>query len=162
MPQLEFATYAAQIFWLAVIFVLLYIFLSRKSLPVILEVLHNRQSRIAGDIKKAENLRAEAEAAEVDFTTAISEARQKASKVLSEAKAKVTAEETTRSAKIEKTFASHNKDSENRMLTLRKDSLSKIVPVAAQAASLMTEKLIGKKIDQKQAEEIALKISNSI
>ena len=38
----------------------------------------------------------------------------------------------------------------------------KIVPIAAQAASMMLEKLIGEKIENKKLEQIALKISGSL
>jgi F-type H+-transporting ATPase subunit b len=162
MPQLEFATYASQIFWLAVIFLMLYIFLSKKSLPAVMEVLHNRESRISGDITRAENMRAEAEAAQLDLTTSLLEARQKSANLLHEAKDKIIEEEAARSAKLEKHFASQSKDSENKMAALREESIGKIVPIAAQAASMMLEKLIGEKIENKKLEQIALKISGSL
>ena len=161
MPQLEFATYAAQIFWLAVVFVMLYLYLSKGPLPTIMDVLHNRQSRIASDLKKAESLKREAEAAAEDFTSVIQESRTSASRMLSESKAKAAKEEAERNAKIEQSFIQRNKDAEQRVISLRKEATEKLVPVAASAAALMAEKLIGTKIDLKHAEDIALKLSKA-
>lgn len=160
MPQLEFATYAAQIFWLAVIFGLLYFYLSKVSLPVIREVLHNRQSRISGDLKKAETLKKEAEEAEEDFTSVITNARQKASKILSDAKTKIDAEEASRNAKMEQNFAHQTKEAEHRMVLLKEKAVTAFIPIAAEAALMMSEKLLGKKIaDLGHAEKIAANIS---
>ncbi len=162
MPQLEFATYASQIFWLAVVFVILYFYLAKSSLPVIREVLQNRQSRIAGDLKKAETLKQEAEAASEDFTSAIAGARQRAHALISEAKAKIDAEEAARNAKIEQNFAHQNKEAEQRVVTLRKEATAKLVPIAASAAALMAEKMLGVKIDSAHAESVALEISKEL
>lgn len=162
MPQLEFATYASQIFWLAVIFAVLYIFLARVSLPVIFGVLNNRQSLISENLKKAENLKNDAKAAEVDFTTVISDARRKASLTLSAAKAKIASEEVMRNAEFEKTFLNQSKDSERKMSALRKEAVENLIPVVSQSASMIAEKLIGIKFDKKHAEKLAMEISNSI
>lgn len=162
MPQLEFSTFAAQIFWLSIIFTILYIYLSRGPLPVIMEVLHSRQSRIASDLQKAESLKMEAEAAEEDFTSAIAEARQNASKILNNAKVKVALEEASRNAKMEQNFAHQNKEAEQRVVMLRKEAIAKLVPIAASAAALMAEKLIDTKVDLAHAQSIALDISKEI
>jgi len=162
MPQLEFATYASQIFWLAIIFAILYIYLAKGSLPVIREVLHNRQSRISSDLQKAESLKEQAEAAEEDFTTVIAEARQKAHHLLADEKARIDAEEAARNAKIEQNFAQQNKEAENRVALLRKEAAAKLVPIAAEAAVLMVEKLVGTKVEIKRAETIAREISEEL
>lgn len=162
MPQLEFSTFAAQIFWLAIIFTGLYIYLSRGPLLAIMEVLHTRHSRMSGDLKKAASLKEEAEAAEEDFTSAIAEARQKASKILHNAKAALAIEEATRNAKIEQNFVRQNKEAEQRVLQFRRESVAKLVPMVADAAVVAAEKLIGIKVDAAYAESVALKISKEI
>lgn len=162
MPQLEIATYASQIFWLAVIFVMLYIYLSRSSLPVIREVLQNRQSRIAGDLKKAETLKQDAEAASEDFTSVIAASRQRAHALIGDAKAKIAAEEAARNAKIDQNFAHQNKEAEIRVVVLRKEATEKLIPVAAAAAALMAEKMLGVTVDSAHAQSVALKVSKEI
>lgn len=159
MPQLEFITYASQIFWLAVVFSILYVYLSKGPLPVIREVLHNRQSRITADLKKAESLKEEAEATENDFTAVIATARNSAHRLISEARTSIEGKEAARAAKIEQNFAQQNKEAEHRVVVLRKEAIDKLVPVAADAAVLMAEKLLGTSVDKSRALEIAREIS---
>ena len=60
MPQFaQVDTFASQIFWLVVSFAILYILLSKVVIPRISTVLENRQQKIASDLKRAEEARAE-------------------------------------------------------------------------------------------------------
>ena len=59
LPQLDIATYASQIFWLTVTFVVLYFLVAKIAMPRIAEVLEGRQERIEDDLDKAETLKKE-------------------------------------------------------------------------------------------------------
>ena len=78
MPQLDFSTFGNQIFWLVVTLVAIYLILDRIALPRIAEVLAERQDRITGDIAAAEDLKAQALAAEEAYNKALAEARTEA------------------------------------------------------------------------------------
>ena len=56
MPQLDFATYPNQIFWLLIALVAIYFLLSRVALPRIGAVLAERQGTITNDVAAAEEL----------------------------------------------------------------------------------------------------------
>lgn len=78
MPQFDPTYFAAQIFWLTVIFVGLYLVLSRMVLPRIGGVLQERADRIANDLAKAERMRTEAEKVRGSMEQALQDARNKA------------------------------------------------------------------------------------
>ena len=78
------------------------------------------------------------------------------------AKAKMAAEEATRNAKLEQNFARQNKEADQRAAIIRKEATASLIPVAAGAAALMAEKLIGSKVDSGHALEVASQISKSI
>ena len=63
MPQLDPTTFAPQLFWLVVTFVLLYLVMWKLVIPKIGEILQDRQIRIDNDLDKADHLKIEAEAA---------------------------------------------------------------------------------------------------
>jgi len=72
MPQLDITTFAPQIFWLAVSFVVLYVLMSRLALPRIGAILAARSGQIEGDLDAARRLKAEAEAAVAAYEKALS------------------------------------------------------------------------------------------
>ena len=61
LPQLDYASYPSQIFWLAVSFVLLYIIVSRIALPRISQILQRRMRNIDADYSAARKYRREVE-----------------------------------------------------------------------------------------------------
>ena len=74
MPQLDPHSYASQLFWLAVFFVLVFLFLRFIGLPRVTAIIDERAKRIGGDIASAELLREQASGAEKtrDLTTSAS------------------------------------------------------------------------------------------
>ena len=62
MPQLDFATFPTQIFWLCITFLLLYLVMWKVVIPRISGVLEERQSRVENDLERAEQLQLEAKA----------------------------------------------------------------------------------------------------
>jgi F-type H+-transporting ATPase subunit b len=152
MPQLDFATYASQIFWLAVTFGLLYLIMARSALPTVREVLQNRQSRITDDLRKAEKLKNEAEAAEADFTSVIKNSRSKASLLLNGVRQKAAKEADRRNEKLDETFARQAKEAEHRVDVLRKEVTEEMAPIVIDSAKSMLKKLIDVNVDTKTVE----------
>ncbi|MBH68720.1 MAG: F0F1 ATP synthase subunit B' [Rhodospirillaceae bacterium] len=78
LPQLDIGTYASQIFWLIVSFIVLYFLISKFAIPRIAEVLEERQERIADDLDKAETLKKEAYQVRIEYEKALTTARERA------------------------------------------------------------------------------------
>src|SRR5690606_13456906 len=78
MPQLDISTAPSQLFWLAVTFALLYWLLSRKALPRVTDILEARQGRIAADLDRAAEIRADAEQALERYEQMLQEAHASA------------------------------------------------------------------------------------
>ena len=153
MPQLEFATFASQIFWLATTFVILWIIMSRSAIPTIREVLQNRQTRISEDLRKAEKLKEEAESAEADFTSVIVNARSKASTMLSKVRDQADEEAESRNAKLDETFARHARESEHRIEVIKKEAIEQMTPVTIEVTQEILKKLINVKVDKAKVEK---------
>ena len=60
MPQLDPSTFATQLVWLIITFLILYLILWKSALPRIASILQDRQERIDNDLEKAEKLKKEA------------------------------------------------------------------------------------------------------
>jgi F-type H+-transporting ATPase subunit b len=84
LPQFDTSTFARQLFWLTLTFVFMYLAFSRKTLPAISRVLDMRRNHLAADLKKAENLKQQAEGVRGEYEAAIAKAQSDAQKVVAD------------------------------------------------------------------------------
>jgi len=82
MPQLNPEFFVSQLFWLAVTFVFLLIFLWRISLPRISNVLEKRERKINEDLTEAKELQVEAEKIQDKIENQLKQARSDASEMI--------------------------------------------------------------------------------
>lgn len=143
MPQLDFATFPNQIFWLVVTLVVLYLILSRVALPRIAGVLADRQGVITNDIAAAEELKNKAEAAEKSFNQAIADARADAAKIVAEARAAIQVDLNKASAKADAEIAARVAESEVRIGEVRAGALAAVDAVAKDTAVALVAALGG-------------------
>jgi F-type H+-transporting ATPase subunit b len=92
MPQLDFATFPNQIFWLLVTLVVIYFVLSKVALPRISSVLAERSGTIMNDISAAEELKLKAKDAENAYNQALAEAKAEAQRISGEANVAIQAD----------------------------------------------------------------------
>jgi F-type H+-transporting ATPase subunit b len=82
MPQLDPHSYASQLFWLAIFFVLVFVFLRFVGLPRVTSVMAERSRKIDGDLGAAELLRGQAAEAEKAYETTMASAHGEARQLL--------------------------------------------------------------------------------
>jgi F-type H+-transporting ATPase subunit b len=152
VPQIDTATFASQIFWLAVAFVTLYYLLSRRALPRLTEVLEARQDRIAADLDEAERLRREAEAALASYQAVIAKAQDDAHALLAETQTRLQAETAARQAELDKRLAEQLSAAEARIAEARQSALKELEEAAVTVAQTATEHLAGIKVAKKTAQ----------
>lgn len=134
MPQLDFATFPNQIFWLLVALVVIFFVLSRVALPRIAAVLAERQGTITNDIAAAEELKKKAVEAEEAYNHALAEARTEAGKIAAEAKAEMQAELDKAIALAEAEIAVKTAESEKAIGEIRAGAVDAVKAVAKDTA----------------------------
>jgi F-type H+-transporting ATPase subunit b len=130
MPQLDFATFPNQIFWLVVALVVLYFILSRVALPRIGSVLAERTGTITNDIAAAETFKQQAAEAEAAYHKALDDARAAAAKVIEEAKAEIQKDLDVAIAKADAEIAARTAESETRINEIRDSAADAVTEVA--------------------------------
>jgi len=147
MPQLDVSTFPTQLFWLLVSFVLLYLAMAWLGLPRVGRIIAQRRGRIDGDLEKAGQMKAEAEAVIAAYERALSEARAQAQQTLKETTERLNAQSAERQRHIAEKLAGETAAAERRIDAAKTAALADIRNVAVDVARAAAAKLSGAEID---------------
>lgn len=149
LPQLDTSTYAPQLVWLVISFAVLYYLMSKVALPRIGEVLEDRQARIDDNLKKAEALKADADAAADAYEKSLSEARSKAHDTIKQVRDKAAAEAQEKQNKLADKLVQQIQSAEGKIADAKNKALGDIQGLAVEVAENATAKLLGQGLDAK-------------
>ena len=145
MPQLDFGNVLtkSQVVWLALIFVVLYLLLSKWALPMVGTVLEKRAATIAGDLEAAHAAKAKADAAVAELTAktraAQSGAQAEIAGAVETAKAAAAAQAVTLNARLDAQLA----QAEQRINAARTAAMGALRQVAGETAAEVVSRLTG-------------------
>ena len=144
LPQLDFATFPNQIFWLAVTLVIIYLVLTRVALPRIGAVLAERSGTITNDLAAAEEFKQKAVQAERAYNDALTMARGEAAKIVASAKADIQKDLDKAIAKADADIEAKAVESEAKITEIKAGALDAITEVAKDTARELVIALGGK------------------
>ena len=142
MPQLEFHTWASQIFWLVVCFGLLYAFMAIKVVPSLGGIVAKRKSQTQGHKDRAVALKEEAHAILERCSMSRKDAHAQAQKVLAQAKEALNKEVDARLKACEREIQGI-KEKENKALDKIRAGLQKESTAMAETLSQSMLKQLG-------------------
>ena len=139
MPQLDFATFGNQIFWLLVVLAVIYWVLSRVALPRIGGVISDRQGAITGDLMAAEEFKQKAKEAEAAYDKALADARSEANKIIAANKAEMQKELDAAIAHADAEIAARSAESEKRIGEIRASAVEDARSVAREVTEALVQ-----------------------
>lgn len=145
-PPFDSSTYASQLFWLAVSFGVFYWLMNKVLVPRIGGILETRQSRIAEDLAKAQELKSEADNAIAAYEQELATAKANANEIGAKARDKAKAEADAEQAKIEADLAAKLDAAEARIQDVRTAAMAEVGTIAKDATGTILEQLIGAKV----------------
>ncbi len=150
MPQLEFANPLTkwQVIWGAVIFVLLYLLLSRSALPRVASVLEQRRERIDGDLETARRSKDEADHATDELRRARRQAAADAQANLDRVVAQAREEAAARSRETNARLDAELARAEAQIGAERQRAMASVREVASDAAQLLVQRVTGQAADR--------------
>jgi F-type H+-transporting ATPase subunit b len=143
MPQLAIETFASQLVWLAITFVVLYLIMAKVVVPRIGGILEDREQRIRSDLDKAEALKADTDQAIANYEAKLAEARASAAEMVAGMKAEVNAEIDKRRAEIDAELDTRQAEAEQQIGAQREAALSSLDDIAKSVTAALVEKLGG-------------------
>ena len=163
MPQFDPSTWTSQIFWLVVTFCLLYVLMARIVLPRMSGILDEREKQVSTNLKKAAQLKEDAEKVLADYQNAMQDARTRASDLLKSAADDIAIQSAQRHAALDKDLNEKLRDAEKRIESARAEALKDTGPlkeIAQTVATLATGRLLNS--EDMSAESISGAVENAL
>ena len=159
LPQLDFTTYASQIFWMFIFFVILYVIFAKKTLPDVASTVETRRDKIESDLDTAQELKQQAETVQGEYEAALQEARQNATLTFKDAEERIKNESNAKIEAFKDRAVKLTSETEAKVEAAKEKALQDTQSIAAEIASIAAEKIVGIPTDIKQAETLVKNIN---
>jgi F-type H+-transporting ATPase subunit b len=142
-PPFQRETFASQLVWLTLTFVLLYLLMAKVALPRIGAILEKRRVRMADDLAQAERLKEESDAALAAYEKALADARARAQSLVNETQQKQAAEAQRARQALEARLNAELAEAEKAIAAAKSAAMANVRGIAVEAAAAIIQKLIG-------------------
>ena len=142
-PPFQSQTFASQLVWLAIAFVLLYVLMAKVALPRVGAIIESRQKRIADDIADAGRLKQQSDEAVTAYEKALADARARAQTIANETRDSQAAAADARRKTLEAELNSKLVEAEKTIATTKQAAMSNVRAIAEDATRAIVERLIG-------------------
>lgn len=142
IPHMDASTFASQLFWLTICFVLLYTIMAKFALPQIHGILEHRHYTVQNNLEKAAKLRDEAEDIQIAYDKALRQAENHAQEFLNSSIDEVTEKNAVELSKAMDSIAEKIQKAET-SIAKKRDEMSKDADkIATDIATALTEKVL--------------------
>lgn len=154
LPQLNPEWYISQLFWLAVMFIIMHLAFRFKVLPDLSSVIERRREQIENDLTSAENLKDEAERVHAEYDSILASAREKSSALFARVEAKTNEKQMEEYADFQGKANKVIAEAEVEIGKAKNKAIVEMHDVAVEIASLASEKLVGIAPDEKKTKSV--------
>ena len=148
MPQLDPKYWASQAFWLILVFVILYISLSKFYLPKIKSNLDNRENKIKEDLENANKFKEQSEAKLKEYDLILDKAKKEVNKIHFDSKTALDKDIQSKKEIIEKEIEKEILKAQKEISELKKNSISSIQNISENITANIIENISGDKLNE--------------
>jgi len=148
MPQLNPEFWAAQIFWLILIFSVLYFIIWKIFFPKITYGIENRKSRLVNDLNEAQKLKENAEKKLEEYNKIIENSKKEAKKLIEDSKKKLDKDIKDKKQKFDEDIEKELLSVEKEIKNLKKSSISNISKIAEETSAGVIKKIINTEVNK--------------
>jgi F-type H+-transporting ATPase subunit b len=142
-PPFQSQTFASQLVWLVIAFVLLYVLMLKVALPRVAKIIESRQKRIADDIADAERLKEQSDEAVAAYEKALADARARAQTIANETRDSHAAAADARRKTLEGELNAKLAEAEKTIAATKQAAMANVRAIAEDATRAIVERLIG-------------------
>lgn len=140
-PPFDAQYWPPHLFWLGVVFLCLYIMLSRFALPRVAHVLYTRRTQLARDLDEASQARAQADAAHDAYKKHLSDAQITARTLAAQMHEQSLQESQTRRQNLEQNMQAKLMQAEGEIRNMRDQAMSQVDDIAQGLAHAIVHEL---------------------
>ena len=159
MPQLDPKYWASQAFWLILVFVILYIALSKFYLPKIKSNLDNRENKIKEDLENANKFKEQSEAKLKEYGLILDKAKKEVNKIHFDSKTALDKDIQSKKEVIEKEIEKEILKAQKEISELKKNSISSIQNISENITASIIENISGDKLNESSVKSAVEEIS---
>ena len=159
MPQLDPKYWASQAFWLILVFVILYISLSKFYLPKIKSNLDNRENKIKEDLENANKFKEQSEAKLKEYGLILDKAKKEVNKIHFDSKTALDKDIQSKKEVIEKEIEKEILKAQKEISELKKNSISSIQSISENITANIIENISGDKLNESSVKSAVEEIS---
>jgi len=148
MPQLDPKYWASQAFWLILVFIILYISISKFYLPKIKNNLEDRENKIKKDIDDANKFKELSETRLKEYERILENAKREVIKIHLESKNTLDKDIQKKKETIEKEIEKEISKTQKEIIELKKNSISEIQKISENIAASIIENISGDKLNE--------------
>ena len=148
MPQLDPTYWASQAFWLILVFLILYIAISKFYLPKIKDNLDNRENKIKEDLEYANKFKEQSEAKAKEYDAILKNAKKEVSKIHFESKNILDKDIQSKKEVMEKDIEKEILKAKKEISELKKNSITSIQGISESIVSDIIENISGNKLNE--------------
>ena len=159
MPQLDPKYWASQAFWLILVFVILYISLSKFYLPKIKSNLDNRENKIKEDLENANKFKEQSEAKLKEYGLILDKAKKEVNKIHFNSKTALDKDIHSKKEVLEKEIEKEILKAQKEISELKKNSISSIQSISENITANIIENISGDKLNESSVKSAVEEIS---
>ena len=159
MPQLDPKYWASQAFWLILVFVILYISLSKFYLPKIKSNLDNRENKIKEDLENANKFKEQSEAKLKEYDLILDKAKKEVNKIHFDSKTALDKDIQSKKEVIEKEIEKEILKAQKEISEFKKNSISSIQNISENITANIIENISGDKLNESSVKSAVEEIS---
>jgi F-type H+-transporting ATPase subunit b len=142
-PPFDAHSFASQLVWLAIAFVLLYVLMAKWALPRVGGVIESRQKHIDDDVAEAGKLKSQSDEAVAAYEKALADARANAQAIANKTRDEQAAAAEARRKTLEDELNAKLASAETTIAATKKAAMSNVRGIAEDATRAIVERLIG-------------------
>ena len=159
MPQLDPKYWVSQAFWLILVFVILYISLSKFYLPKIKSNLDNRENKIKEDLENANKFKEQSEAKLKEYSLILDKAKKEVNKIHFDSKTALDKDIQSKKEVIEKEIEKEILKAQKEISEFKKNSISSIQNISENITANIIENISGDKLNESSVKSAVEEIS---